>query len=76
MAKNLSDTARKNKSIYNVQYNADKTTRLPINLNTTSDADILQFLNTVPNKQGLVKELLRRHMNETGFVYEPAEDNT
>ena len=44
MTAKLSDQARKNKSERNTKYNADNTTRLPINLNHKTDADILAFL--------------------------------
>ena len=31
-------------------------------LQKSTDADILQYLETVPNKQGLIKNLLRNHI--------------
>jgi len=73
MTTKLSDQARKNKSERNTKYNADNTTRLPINLNHRTDADILAFLAQSENKQGLIKELLRLHMTQIGFTQ--GEDN-
>ena len=63
--------AKKNK--YNADYIANNTTRLKVNLNNKTDADILAYLNTVSNKQGLIKELLRNHMSSEGFVYTKEE---
>ena len=74
MTAKLSDQARKNKSERNTKYNADNTTRLPINLNHKTDADILAFLAQSENKQGLIKELLRLHMAQIGFSKEETDD--
>lgn len=41
------------------KYDAGNTTRLYIKLNNTTDKDILEFLDTVPNKQGFIKDLIR-----------------
>ncbi len=38
--------------------------RLVIKLNRNTDADILSYLETVDNKQGLVKHLLRKWIGE------------
>lgn len=46
----------------NIEYNSKHTVRLPINLNTTTDRDILDFLTTIPNKQGYIKDLVRSDM--------------
>ena len=37
-------------------------------LNNYADLDIIKFLDTVENKQGLVKELIRAEMEKRGFV--------
>lgn len=37
-------------------------TRVSVLLVNTTDADIIEFLKTVPNKQGLIKQLIRDHM--------------
>ncbi len=41
--------------------------RLVIKLNRNTDADILSYLETVDNKQGLVKHLLRKWIGEEGL---------
>lgn len=46
-----------------------KNTKLiTVRCNVYSDADIIKFWDSVENKQGLVKELLRAEMNKRGFV--------
>lgn len=57
----------------NIKYNAEHTKRIPIDMNLGTDADILAYLATVSNRQGLIKELLRARMAEEGFVYTPSE---
>ena len=44
------------------RYNKETTTALSIKLNNRTDADILEYLTSVPNKQGLIKNLLRKYM--------------
>ena len=68
MATKLSADAQKRKYSYDTKYNAEHTTRLPINLNHNTDADILAYLQTVSNKQGLIKQLIRSHMAAVGYV--------
>ena len=63
----LSKEAKERKYKKDIEYNASHTTRLPINLNHNTDSDIIAYLSTVPNKQGLIKELIRAHMMEEGF---------
>ena len=43
-----------------VKYDTTNTTRLYIKLNNKIDADIIKHLESVPNKQGYVKELIRK----------------
>ena len=47
---------------YNAVYDKENTTRLAIKLNTNTDRDILDFLTTIPNKQGYIKDLVRSDM--------------
>lgn len=42
------------------KYDAGNTTRLYIKLNNGTDADILKKLDEVPNKQGYIKDLIRK----------------
>ena len=44
------------------------TTLQTIRLNNYADKDILEFLKTQENKQGLIKDLIRAEMNKQGFV--------
>lgn len=46
----------------NKEYNQTNTTRIPINLNNITDQDILDHLATVPNRQGYIKDLIRKDM--------------
>lgn len=46
-----------------------KNTKLEtIRLNIYSDADIIKYLQTIDNKQGYLKALLREEMDKKGFV--------
>ena len=47
---------------YNAVYDRENTTRLAVKLNNTTDRDILDFLTTIPNKQGYIKDLIRSDM--------------
>ena len=71
----LTEEQKQKKSKYNAAYVAENTTRLKVNLNHKTDADILAYLETVTNKQGLVKQLLRASMVADGFVYKPETDD-
>ena len=62
------DEYRRRQTAYQVDYNAKNKTRIPLDMNNKYDADILAFLQTVSNKQGLIKQLIRSHMAEAGFV--------
>lgn len=46
------------------KYDAAHTKRVYIKLNKTSDSDILEFLEKIPNKQGYIKELIREKIKE------------
>lgn len=46
------------------KYDAENTTRLYIKLNKSTDADILQRLEQETNKQGWIKELIRKEIKE------------
>ena len=53
----MSSEAQKRAS---AKYDAGNTTRLYIKLNNGTDADILKRLEQEPNKQGWIKELIRK----------------
>ena len=74
MTTKLSIEAYGRKVKRNIEYNAKHTTRVPLDMNHNTDADILAYLATVPNKQGLIKELLRDRMKQDGFAYTQEEE--
>ena len=55
------------------RYDQNNTTRVFIKLNNGTDADILKYLQTISNKQGYVKDLIRTDMKSKGF--ETKEDS-
>ena len=75
MARQLTIEAKVRKNKYDLAYNSQHTTPVRINLNNRTDADILAYLSTLPNKQGMIKRLVRQQMKQEGFVYTP-EDTT
>lgn len=46
------------------KYNEKNTTMLSLRLNKKTDADILQRLEKIGNKQGYIKELMRKEIKE------------
>ena len=50
----------------NMKYNEKNTTQIKFSFNNKTDADVIAKLQSVPNKQGYVKELIRRDINEGG----------
>ena len=47
-----------------IKYNAKSVKQIKINLNRKTDADIIQYLDQTENIQGLIKDLIRKHMND------------
>lgn len=45
-------------------YNQKNTIRLGINLNKNTDTDLVEWMEKIPNKQGYIKELIRKDMNK------------
>ena len=43
-----------------VKYNKENTVQISLKLNRTTDADLIDNLHRVANKQGYIKELIRR----------------
>lgn len=48
-----------------VKYNANNVKQIKINLNRKTDADIIEYLQQQDNIQGLLKDLIRNHMEST-----------
>lgn len=55
-----------NKALKNAiaRYDANNTKQIKLKLNITTDADILEQLDRVGNKQGYIKELIRRDLEK------------
>ena len=49
----------------NAKYDKTNTKSILLKLNLKTDSDILEKLEEVGNKQGYIKELIRRDMKET-----------
>lgn len=48
-----------------VKYNSKNVKQIKLNLNLKTDADIIKALEAVSNKQGYIKELIRKDMKST-----------
>lgn len=46
------------------KYDQNNTTQIKLKLNKKTDADLLEWLETLDNKQGTIKEILRQHINK------------
>ena len=51
-----------NQSRNSIKYDKENTKRVYIKLNKNTDSDILAYLDSKPNKQGYIKELIRKDM--------------
>ena len=47
-----------------VKYNKENTVQISLKLNRSTDADLIDSLNRVKNKQGYIKELIRRDITK------------
>ena len=43
-----------------IKYNKENTVQISLKLNRSTDADLIDSLNRIANKQGYIKELIRR----------------
>ena len=43
-----------------VKYNKENTVQISLKLNRSTDADLIDSLNRIANKQGYIKELIRK----------------
>jgi hypothetical protein len=50
---------KQKKLLYNKEYDVSNTVQIRLKLNKKTDADILDRLDAVPNKQGYIKGLIR-----------------
>ena len=51
-----------NQSKNSIKYDRETTKRVYIKLNKNTDKDILDYLDSIQNKQGYIKELIRKDM--------------
>lgn len=47
-----------------VKYNKENTVQISLKLNRTTDADLIESLNRIANKQGYIKGLIRRDITK------------
>ena len=47
-----------------IKYNSTHVKQIKLNLNLRTDQDIINHLETLENKQGYIKELIRKDMNK------------
>jgi len=48
---------------YTKKYDQSNTTKVSLKLNIKTDADIIAYLDSVENKQGTIKQLIRNEIN-------------
>ena len=48
------------------KYDAKNTTQFHLKLNNGTDADIIEALNRIENKQGFIKDAIREYMKRNG----------
>lgn len=60
-------TAYKNKLKYIKEYRRNNEQILRVRASKIHDKDILDYLDTLKNKSTLIKQLIRKHMEEVGF---------
>lgn len=51
------------------KYDAQNTRKYGLKLNTVTDADLIEYLDGVPNKQGAIKAALREHIERRKSMY-------
>lgn len=47
-----------------IRYNKENTVQISLKLNRSTDADLIDSLNRIANKQGYIKELIRRDITK------------
>lgn len=53
------------KKLNDARWKKANAVRIAFRLYKNTDADLIEFLEGVDNKQGLIKDLLRKHMEES-----------
>ena len=49
---------------YNTDYQKENIVQITLKINSKTDADLIGFLNTKENKQGYIKDLIRKDMTK------------
>ena len=49
---------------YNIQYAKENTRRIALSLNKNTEADMIEYLETVKNINGYIKQLIREDMEK------------
>ena len=57
----------KNSTISQAKYDAEHCIRIGLKLNTTTDAEIIAKLDTVPSKQGYIRQLISDDIQRNGI---------
>lgn len=60
-----------NKRDKNAEYQRTQMHQVKFSLNKNTDQDMIAFLETIPNKAALLKELIRQEMERTDFTFCP-----
>lgn len=47
-----------------IRYNKENTVQISLKLNRSTDADLIESLNRIANKQGYIKQLIRRDITK------------
>ena len=56
------------------KYRAEKCRKVQLELNKRIDADVLDWLDSLPNKAGYIKDLIRADMEKNGFRSEASDE--
>lgn len=62
---------------YDLSYAKNNLVRIPLNLNRSTDGDIISWMDKQSNKQGYIKQLIRNDIraNDSGGAYEYIGDD-
>lgn len=56
------------------KYQREKCRKITVQMNKRIDADVLDWLDSLPNKAGYIKELIRADMEKNGFRSEANDE--
>lgn len=64
MKTNKATKAYRNKLEYNKEFTKQKCRQITLMLHKVNDADIIEYLDSLPNKNGYLKNLIRKDMKK------------